>query len=986
MGLWDTVKSWVKRVVSWAKKLFGTNDTYTQAVSNDKTWDEDKQTLNQQIQSGAINNTTNVNNQPMLTNWFNNLLSNIRQQPATPDTTEQIDATTIQPNTPVQTDDAQQESFVSKLSNWFTNPNTKVNKFITSIARNRVIKDEYAAREERFAVGYNPDNKDVYYLDLNEDRWIWDVDWGTRKWTTEEFERQLAKFELDISSWENYAQAWMDLYDNTKDLFRLDADDRHLNRPRRYELYTEDELNSLAQSGKNEKWKYIPTIEEFQDFVAMYMRNSQTKQELWIIANEYNPDIEELTIESWKQSEWMWSTLDLAMKNMDNYLKPVKDLNPDSARNFLMELRSEVLPNQLWRWYAHVAQLYNAEEEILSRDRSTWTSNDIATLEYAKQAHQLDKQYANNLNELARQILLYWTDANWDIVNTPTVFENWETLNDVLTKWFEEITWEKHWQHKSPIDLIQDLSNEAMFIYKDDKTKWLRRVWNAVEYWLTPVWEVLSEAWQTIPFVVWNILEWITLWQLWGEVTANYLDQDASIFRMLETDDWNIKRTIKKYSLVFSEYTPEVIWNTVPHVLLAPLTWWWSIGTVVRHIKDVKTAVKVAKAAKWASFLNKVRAVNRLAKWTKTLEELWLSAWKYAEIMNAAKNVTGKSNQVLKTAAQYLDRAITDFSLWQFMDWQLSEFDTEAYSDASFLMSVVWSWIFDIFPNLARLTTGKALWVFWDSVYNVARYIDSSSDAAKNIANLMRKWTWELTVEDLKQFVWDFSAIENAAKQAYEQLTPDEKKAIWALTKQLTYSYIDQTFWANSTMWKRVRQILSNENANIADVIKYMTRVPWLVEVWPYVSTIRLKNWTQAHVLVEKGTEYKPVLDSIVDWWFESKVKNWFSQWDLNKLSSTTEYSNIERDKWKLFNAIETESWTKYYLNEKWLSHFWLKAESLTLESLWVTLAEAENTREALNKLKWIDWINLSESTIDNISNTWWYNEITSKVKEVLWC
>ena len=85
--------------------------------------------------------------------------------------------------------------------------------------------------------------------------------------------------------------------------------------------------------------------------------------------------------------------------------------------------------------------------------------------------------------------------------------------------------------------------------------------------------------------------------------------------------------------------------------------------------------------------------------------------------------------------------------------------------------------------------------------------------------------------------------------------------------------------------------------------------------------------------------------------------------------------------------SVTTEGkWTTYYLTEDWLKHFWLKPENITLESLWVTLKEAGDTREALQKIKWAKWVNISDKAIDNLAETWAYDEITSKVKEVLWC
>ncbi|MBO7691765.1 MAG: hypothetical protein J6T10_03925 [Methanobrevibacter sp.] len=72
-----------------------------------------------------------------------------------------------------------------------------------------------------------------------------------------------------------------------------------------------------------------------------------------------------------------------------------------------MTYRSLILPSDFGRWYAYMAPLYRAEQEILSRDESTWSEYDKQTLEAAKIARQMDEQYARNENEILRQTLLY---------------------------------------------------------------------------------------------------------------------------------------------------------------------------------------------------------------------------------------------------------------------------------------------------------------------------------------------------------------------------------------------------------------------------------------------------------------------------------------------------------------------------------------------------------------------------------------------------
>lgn len=1007
MSLWDNIKNWLKRAGTWVKNQFSSWDTYTDTVTNDKTNDSWKQTLNQQIANWTItnNNSTNTTNTTITNSGFDTLREKLNE----PSTT--INTTTIEKPNSQAIEDKEDEKFLTKVGNWFRDAGQDIKEissdaynFINdlgqSMTRNRIIKDEYAQREKVYALWYDPDSKDVYYLDLNEDRWISDFDLGTHEWVKDRFDELYSEAYQEIQRTWNYTEAFQKFYDNAKWLFRIRADDRYWSLRnwiwRRYEMYTQDELDTLAKSWitKNayKDW-YTPSYQEFMDYVAMYEENMATQGELSNILEQYTPNIEEIRLESWTQNDWMSDKRKIALQNIDGILSSMNARNPNAATNARMTYSSYILNDTLWRWYAQVAPIYRAEQEILSRDSSTWSEQDRELLKRADIARQMDKQFASNVNDLFRQIVAYWTDSSWNIVSTPDMFEWWESLNDVLTRWLRELSWEDYrWysQHQSDLDIIQNFANETLYIYNQDK-KWpIKKAWNAIEHFFEPVGSTLWEGWQAIWGLWMDAISWFSLGMISDDLTKSYMDQDSTAFRLLETDDSNIKRTIKKYYLDATEYTPEVLWNLVPDIAMYAVVWPWAATTAVTKVNDIRTAYRVAKAAKWASFLNKVRVITWLAKWKEAIETLWVPASKYWEIINAAKNLSWRApNQVLKTAAQLIDKTVTEFALWQFMDAQWSAYDTEPYSQASFLMSAIWSWLFDIMPYLTTLATWRKWWnLFWDSIWDLAKYISSSEEAAKNIAAALRKWTKEIWLEDLQAFVKSYWTIASAAEQAYNWLKEEEKQKIWEMTKWLMYSYINQAFGNNSTIGKRVRQILSNKNSNIADVVKYVAKIPWDVKVWPYVSTIKLKNGTRAAIYTTgEGWEYSPILDSAFNWWFDDRVKNWFSQADLDKLSKIDWYSDIEKNKSKWFDSVDLEDkWTTYFLNKAWLKHFGLKAESVTLESLWITLKEAENTKEALNQIKWVDWVKISDTTIDNIAETWAYDEITSKVKEVLWC
>lgn len=292
--------------------------------------------------------------------------------------------------------------------------------------------------------------------------------------------------------------------------------------------------------------------------------------------------------------------------------------------------------------------------------------------------------------------------------------------------------------------------------------------------------------------------------------------------------------------------------------------------------------------------------------------------------------------------------------------------------------------MFDVLPELVRGQVGKWLkWLFtWayddGSIWSLSKYIDSSPEAAENIARALQKWSAELNIDDLKAYAKNFWAIEKAAKDVYATLDDAEKAAVGKMSKDLMWSMVNQTYWSNSTIWKRIRQMLANGSTNIADVVKYLWRIPWDVAIGPYVSTIKFKNWTQAIVAATwKEWQYDIALDTILPWWFDKRVREGFSVEDINRLNKESRYS----EEW--FDKV----WDTYYLNQEGLTHYWLKAENASLESLWVSLKDAENTRELFKeKMKDLADKKISDTTVDMIADSGWYEEITLKVKEVLWC
>lgn len=810
--------------------------------------------------------------------------------------------------------------------------------------------DEFNERKNRVALGY--DWQWVLYLQ-------WD-DSVINMWWNEYGKIFNDPNATDYEKW----KAVDDWYNATKDLFTIERLPSSYN-----SLYNEDTLNTLAWNNVS-RWTYPPTKEEWIAYITSLEDNEIKREEIykkyWLQDSwKTNRQTIDLTADaSNKWFNWYFSYGNPAW--LDEKINTKLYDNPEAILKAKTYFQN-VLQDQSSRQYPYISQVYALEQIALAKAPSERNEWDLAIIDWANKMRKLEKIAPQNWANWMSQVLDYWVDENWNIVDSIDTFADWQSLGDVLTNWmFEaaELEVDFRWKHASQIDIVAQVANDAIYKYYQNNLSWRgRKWWNKVERFFYPMWDNLWELWQ---FAVGWTLHWLNAitWNWWSP-TASYLDQDASIGRLIETDDWAIKRTIKKYSLQFWEYTPEWLANLAPDVALGFLSWWWTW---------VKGAQKIWKFAKWMKWVQAMENINKFSKVINPalnwLEKIW-ALWD--ELANI--------NKWWKVWVNILDRATTQMMLWQLMDWQWSAYDTEPYSNASFALSMWGSMLFDIMPELKTLrwVVSKPRW----SVWNLVDYISSSPEAADNIARALWKKHPEFSLDDIKQYASIFGDIEWAAEQVWKQLPPEAKAAANKWTKELMYNYVSQAYWANSTIARNIREIMTKGSLNPADILKYFWAIPWEVSLGPYVSSIRLKNGTRAALLsTEKWWWYNEVLDTL-EWWFDRRLHNWFSEKDIEDIWNMSWYKFANTEKEKVFEKI----WDKYYLTDYWLDKFNLEKKSIPLESLWLTLESAENTRNILKeKMKNLSWKKLSDKTIDALADSWWYDAVVEKVKEILWC
>ena len=852
---------------------------------------------------------------------------------------------------------------------------------------------DYDANKKDMAMYYDKDSWDIYYLDINTSHWLADWDTNTYDWAQTLFDKAMAEYQQEDSqalddNWR--LEALRNFYNKTKNLFRLRADDYYSDGwfftwqdgqriGRRKDQYSDETLEKLA----NNKWvdkatSYIPTFEEFVEYLNVLQDNNQLKQDIywnyWLDADkdETTIDLSQSATEAWKSGFY-----NSAMDGVMDYAKTYLNEN-DSTKAILNA--ADAVTSQSNRIYNIVAEVYKQEQIVLAKPENERNDWDKAILEAANKLRQMEEVYAKDLGSVVRQNIKYWSNSNWELSENIDAFEGWLTLNQALTNNIKQIAWGDWSKRESAIDVFQEVANKALFDYnKDNKGLWA--------YWqrfFEKGWTYLSELWQQGVYVLmWvrNVLADIATLDFeglqdklsWGSpftTTGNYMDNDFTIGRLLQTDMGNNTRTIYKYYLNGLEYVPEGVGNLAPDIALTLATWWtWAVTSWIRWMWKANSAIKSAKAAWLIGKLQKAAEVSNVAKSALT----WLE--RVTALAKAAENV----NPTIRIWGQMLDAAITRWIVDQAIDAQWSQFDTEPYSNTSMLLSLMGTWLWEIFPLIWQTWWIQKLfgqtWMF-----DIVDYAKKNADGLAKIAKAMNTTASDITFQDLRTYLRSFDEISEAAKQVYNQLSNEGKVAADKWSKDVLYNYLNQFFNldSQSSIAKNMRSIVTNGSTNIADLVKYVGKIPWTVEFWPYVSTIQLKNWTKATVM----GDYDKALDTI-DGWFASKINWGFTQWDLTNINKIADYSDVLENKNKYFREVDG----KYYLTNEGLNRFKLSAENQWLASLWVELAEAENVKEIFKeKMKAIRTSEkaITDETVDAIADSWAYSEVVEKIKEVV--
>lgn len=888
-------------------------------------------------------------------------------------------------------DDEVNKTWWEKLFDWVSEWINSAVQFTSDAIKWLNANADYNAEKGDMAMYYDKDSWDIYYLDINTSRWLADWDTWAYDWAQTLFDKAYQEFNYNVSNaqtQEDKLSAWQDFYEKSKNLFRLRADDYYTDWlltwengkliGRRKDLYSDEQLETLASNKWVDKaWAYVPSFQEFVDYVANLQDNEQLRANInsryWITENEDTIDLSASTKKKWSDAFYN-SAMNWVMDVAKQYL------SENEASEAVLNSAS-VVNSQSDRIQSIVNEVYKKEQIVLATPEGSRTEWDNAILNAANMLRQMESLYAWNINEFIKQNIKYWRNSKWELSENIDTFEGWKTLNQLLTDNLKEIAWWNFTSRDSAIDVFQEVANKALYEYNKD-SKW---AWAWLQRWWDIAWNMLWELWQqSVYWLMWarNLIanvatgdfEAIDDWIQWRSplsTTANYSDNDITIWRLLQTDMWNNSRTIYKYWLNWLEYVPEWIWNIAPDIALIVASGWsWAWVSAVRWWARVNDAIKAWKATGMLNKLMKASEFSKVAKSTLTGIE------RVTELAKAATEM----NPELRIWAQLLDKAITNWIVDQAIDAQWSAFDTEPYSNTSMFLSLAWTWLWEFLPIIIQSWVVQKM--FWQTgIFDIAKYMKENADWISNIAKATNTTPSNITFQDLRNYLNTFDEISDAAKQVYDNLPPAWKDAANKWTKETLYNYLNQFYKldSQSQVAKDMRRIVANGSTNAADLAKYIGKIPGNVEFWPFVSKIQLKNWTKSTVY----WTYDTSLDTLQGW-FASRVWWGFTNADIDAISKIDKYSDIVKDKNKYF----FEWWDgKYYLKQDWLERFWLSAENLSLESLWLELAEVEDTKnlfkERMKEIRNTDKA-ITDETVDAVAESWGYQEIVEKVKEIV--
>lgn len=896
---------------------------------------------------------------------------------------------------------------LQRIGKFFSNTWKSWRDGATDLLSSRLIDMQRQKSEKYAAVGYNEDNWNVIRLAINEWQWYTDDFHDTLfsiwEWNSRIFDQLYSEYvqnnELIQSSWlDDYTTAV--LMEENKDNFKKEVEERWLLKlyeddyysnqtgwfypnmvvknmlnwdnflealdviDRRKNQFTDDELQILSNTWiKSAKDKWELTDEMFDAFLDTYESNNNFDRiaNIWVSDTEkvrYTITEEALAeMRDWEAKQiydWIWSQLTTLVDNWT--------ISSEEANDILQNSYSGVADYLLDQMHLYMDPSLAYYAAVKNRNPWDLTDWEKAILWYGPGMLQLMDDMTNAIWEYLQKNISQGIN-DWKLsVSLEQV--DWMSITDFFKDAIKDSNIEAGWVdlsvRDSAVDAMQWINQNIAYLYWKDKGSWLRQAKTEAGKWLWAYWRLWWELAQDLTVS--------TLRLFWADKLADYTLADATKLMNLTTDTsflWNENwwRLLKQYWLAALENVPEFYWVYKSFSPLTRIGRAWGSYSTLQRINRMKSWVKKTRELQ--------KYYKSIKQWVGNVSEAWWSKNWISKVTTAISNKLWPTwNAIIKKWNDVIKRSVSD----QMIDMMASYYDTENYSMPSYLLSVWLTWAFELFPAL--LVDTEALKILRNSITPWRWALDGTwwklMNTVMSNENLMKRWTnvYWLDYDTFRKLArwWMLDSLDDVLRASYEALDEWWKAAARRFSKEQAINQINSIMnidW-QSTYWKNLSRILSNNQTNWLDIWKYVLWIPWKIEYWGFQSSILFREWgdTQTRYLL---SEYDRKLDRI-NWQFRRKLENWFTEEDIRQIADITSgdkriYKDVldwGKVNWKFF----VKDWNKYILNSEWADYLWLKvsnytdamrkADVLRAQSKWVE-NEINETLSKLSSWRWID-------------------------------
>lgn len=624
------------------------------------------------------------------------------------------------------------------------------------------------------------------------------------------------------------------------------------------------------------------------------------------------------------------------------------------ARQEYMDDVSATFQSVVWRWDAamrntfktkawlqdkyHTTDLNTIDESQMdAEDRDMWNTIKVNESNYAKFIENLTRYYALTVQYANPET--WKIDSLPDAVVDPTTWKTY-TYQQLLFDWVSVINvawWNSYgWvDMQSPYDVLLKYSDQLAFA-KAEQTEWLLwRMWERVQYRTSnTLWAFTNEASQQ------------TLWRLWAwwwnilskeswEVPFEFVDMDTSTLATITTNNSRTWRLMQKYATNVLEYWPELIGSIIEAVLLDK--WLSKFGSVkqlqfqnwLNKYDIIKNTSAGQRFAKWLAYT--IRWAERL--WTDQLIDAALAIWDTEQGSKLSKRLS-----------------IWGTLLWEWI-WILSDLKVLG----KWFNKFFW-WKYDGLTDPFELMADNP-WILDDYAASLWRY------ATDDTWKLIRDEAWNLLWDERKLLLQDLSTYSKYLKDISSEIETVVRAAVneWAdlgwinkSIKEMTYNVLKQVFAQNTAMAKAITNLVTDDRANIADIVKYIWNLQWVIKVWPYISTIKMVD-NGKNLVDRTAIKYDRNLDLIIDWWLTAWLNRWLTRREVEELASQnfikTPNGSIDSVLDDYFIPVKNDNGDiVYYATEKWLKSLWVDSSIVNVPL--AIVAMSDDTKQLIDKLK----------------------------------